>query len=191
MTMSRRRILSFAGILVLVAVAVWIYYQSLVPAVHPDHDHGLENIAGGGFLRVEHVEGGTRNLVGRPGRVLILHWFELGHPANAMELAGLVDYANQMKTDGDIEVVMVVTGRKREDVLSWARDHAVPTEGLYVDRAAKTAALMGVRRTPETLIYDPEGHLVQQARGPMNWSDPQVHAAIQQFKSGGGGGHQH
>jgi hypothetical protein len=49
---------------------------------------------------------------------------------------------------------------------------------------------MGVRRTPETLIYDPEGHLVQQARGPMNWSDPQVHAAILGFKSGGGE-HQH
>jgi hypothetical protein len=185
-----RRFLPIAAVLLLGGIAVWVYYQSLVPAVHPDHDHGLENIAGGGFLRVERVEGGTRNLVGKPGRVLILHWFELGNPENAMELAGLVDYSNQMANDTAIEVAMIVMGKKREDVLTWARAHGVPTQALYVDAEAKTAALMGVRRTPETLIYDPEGHLVQQARGPMNWSDPQVHAAIQGFKSGGGE-HQH
>jgi hypothetical protein len=161
-----------------------------VPAIHPDHDHGLEDIAGGGFLRVERVEGGTRNLVGRPGRVLILHWFELGTPASVGELPALVDYAQQVAGDRDIEVVMVAVGRKRQEVLQWARAHGVPTAGLYVDRESKTAGLIGVRRIPETLVYDPEGRLAHQARGPMDWSDPQVRAAIEGFKHGTGE-HQH
>lgn len=81
---SPARGLIIGGIFVtLVAAIGFTSYQHLVRAVHPDHDHGLENIAGGGFLNVERVEGGRRNLVGRPDRVLVLHWFELGSAAAA------------------------------------------------------------------------------------------------------------
>lgn len=169
-----------------VALIGWIWSQSLVPAVHPDHDHGLENIAGGGALRVESVEGGTRNLVGRPDRVLILHWFALGVDATAMELPRLIDYARSIEHDDGIEVVLVAVQTPRERVHAWAVDHGVPTENLYVDPAGKTAQLIGVRRMPETLIYAPDGQLVHQARGPMAWSDPQLQQGIAQYRQGGG-----
>lgn len=181
-----RKVVSIAAIVLLVAVGGWTYFHSLVPAIHQDHDHGLENIAGGGFLRVERVEGGTRNLVGRPGRALILHWFELGSPAAASELPSLVDYARHVAGDRDIEVVLIAMGKKRDEVLAWARAHGMPTANLYVDPESKTAGLIGVRRSPETLIYDPEGRLAHQARGPMNWSDPQVHATVESIKHGAG-----
>jgi hypothetical protein len=169
----------------------WVYYQSLVPAIHPDHDHGLENLAGGGFLRVDAVEGGRRNLVGRPGKVLILHWFELDSRAGVSDLPLLVDYARTVASDPMVEAVLVATGAQRERVLAWARDHAVPTRNLYVDPGRRTVKLIGVRRIPETLIYDAEGHLVHQARGPMNWGDPGVRAMIEGLKEGRAGTHQH
>jgi hypothetical protein len=178
--------MSIGAVVLLVVVGGWTYYNSLVPAIHPDHDHGLEDIAGGGFLRVERVEGGTRNLVGRPGRVLILHWFELGSPAAMNELPLLVDFSMQSSADRGMEIVLVAMGKKRADVLSWARAHGVPTSNLYVDPDSKTAGLIGVRRSPETLIYDPEGRLAHQARGPMDWMDPQVRARIASFKLGAG-----
>jgi hypothetical protein len=190
MAPSSRRLVTIVLAVLLIVAGGWIYFHSLVPAVHPDHDHGLENIAGGGFLRVERVEGGTRNLVGRPGRVLILHWFELGSPAAMNELPSLVDYAASVAGDRDIEVVLVASGQKREDMLQWARSHGLPTANLYVDRESKTARLIGVRRIPETFIYDPEGRLAHQARGPMNWADPQLRATIDEFKHGVGE-HQH
>ena len=190
MALPSRKVVSLAALVVLVAVGGWTYFHSLVPAIHQDHDHGLENIAGGGFLRVERVEGGTRNLVGRPGRVLILHWFELGSPAAAGELPSLVDFSMQRANDRDIEIALIAMGQKREEVLAWAKAHGVPTRGLYVDPESKTAQLIGIRRNPETLIYDAEGHLAHQARGPMNWSDPQVHATIEGIKHGTGE-HQH
>jgi hypothetical protein len=190
MAFPKRRLVSVAAVLLLAAVGGWTYYQSLVPAIHPDHDHGLEDIAGGGFLRVERVEGGTRNLVGRPGKVLVLHWFELGSPAAMGELPALVDYAASVAADPGIEVVLVAAGQKRQDMLQWARAHGLPTANLYVDRESKTAQLIGVRRIPETLIYDPEGHLAHQARGPMDWADPRVRAAIEGFERGAGE-HQH
>lgn len=186
MALSRRRTVTLVLLAVLVAVVGWTYVQHLVPAIHPDHDHGLENLAGGGFLRVERAEGGTRNLVGRPGRVLILHWFEPGAPTSSNELPALVDYAARVARDPDIEVALIALGRPRAEVLAWAREVGVPVARLHVDRDAKTAGLIGVRRTPETLVYDPEGRLAHQARGPMNWRDPRVHAAIEEFKHGVG-----
>lgn len=186
MTLPRRKLVSIIAIVLLVAVGGWTYFHSLVPAVHPDHDHGLENLAGGGFLRVERLEGGTRNLVGRPGRVLILHWFEIGSASSGSEVPALVDFSRRMAGDKDIEIVMVAIGKSREQVLAWARNYTVPTENLYADPESKTAALIGVRRVPETLFYDPEGHLAHQARGPMKWGDPELHAAIEEFKHGVG-----
>lgn len=184
--MPSRRIV--VGVVILIAIAVlgWTYYQSLVPAIHPDHDHGLENIASGGFLRVDAVAGGQRNLVGRPGRVLILHWFELGSRAGGAELPMLVDYANSVAGDPGIEVVLVAVNQKRDAVRSWAGGHGVPIAQLYADPQGKTASLIGVRTIPETLIYDPEGHLVHQARGPMDWTSAETRAAIEGFKAGGG-----
>lgn len=186
MSVPRGRLVVIAVILVVIALSGWTYFQRLVPAVHEDHDHALANIAGGGFLRVERVEGGTRNLVGRPGGVLILHWFELGSPTSMSELPALVDYANGLPADAGIEVVMVAGGRKRKDVLEWARAHGVPTQNLYVDPDHNTGRLIGVRTIPETLIYDPEGHLAYQARGPVNWGDPAVRASVESFKQGVG-----
>lgn len=188
--MSTKRILRVAAGLALVAIVGWTYHRSLVPAIHPDHDHGLENLAGGGFLVVEPLEGGRRNLVGRPGRVLVLHWFELGSPSAPAELPGLVEYASSVAGDPGIEVVMVATNRARAAVKSWAEDHGVPARLLHVDPEGKTAMLIGVRRIPETLIYDAEGHLVHQARGPLDWTALQTRAAIAGFKDGGAE-HQH
>ena len=183
--MPSRRIVVSAVLMIVVAVLGWTYYQSLVPAIHPDHDHGLENLAGGGFLRVEAVEGGQRNLVGRPGRVLILHWFELGTRTGVAELPMLVDYANAVAKDPEIEVVLIATRQKRETILAWARDHGVPTRNLYVDPKGKTAQLIGVRGIPETLFYDPDGQLVHQARGHTDWTSAETRAAIEGWKKGG------
>ena len=184
--MPARRVIISGVILTIVAVLGWTYYQSLVPAIHPDHDHGLENLAGGGFLRVEAVEGGQRNLVGRPGRVLILHWFELGTRSGVSDLPMLVDYASSVAGDPGIEVVLIAAGQKREAALAWARAHGVPTANLYVDPQGRTASLIGVQNFPDALIYDSEGHLVHQARGPMDWASAETRAAIEGFKSAGG-----
>lgn len=186
MTVPRRRVVSVLLVIALVAVGGWAYVQSLVPAIHPDHDHGLENLAGGGFLRVEKAEGGRRNLVGRPGRVLILHWFEPGSPASKGELPLLVDYLHGTASDPELEIVLIATGKSQQEVREWAANYGVPVANLHIDKDTRTGSLMGVRRIPETLIYDPEGRLAHQARGPMNWADPETRDAIAHFKHGAG-----
>jgi hypothetical protein len=184
--LTRRRIIT--GFLLLAGIGLlgWVYVQSLVPAIHPDHDHGLENIAGGGALRVETLDGPKRNLVGRPNRVLILHWFQLGQPTTREELPLLIDYARSVEEDDGVEIVLVAVGTPRGELREWAEGHGVPVAQLYADPRGKTAQLIGVRSTPETLIYDPEGHLVHQARGAIAWDDPGIRAAIASHKGGGG-----
>ena len=55
---------------------------------------------------------------------------------------------------------------------------------LYLDSEAQTADLLGVRRWPETLIYDPRGLLVHQAKGPLDWGSPALASQIQRAKNG-------
>uniref|UniRef100_A0A832MN94 TlpA family protein disulfide reductase n=1 Tax=Eiseniibacteriota bacterium TaxID=2212470 RepID=A0A832MN94_UNCEI len=191
MAQPSRRVVFMLVFVAAAAVLGWTYYQSLVPAIHPDHDHGLENIAGGGFLRVDRVEGGRRNLVGKPKGVLILHWFDLKSPTTASELPLLVEYAESVKNDPGIEILLIATGATREELGAWARGHGVPTRNLHADPEGKTTSLIGVRRLPDTLIYGPDGSLAQQTRGPVNWADPRLRAAVDQIRHGAGGDHQH
>ena len=67
---------------------------------------------------------------------------------------------------------------------SWARTVGIATEQLYLDKKGRTADLCGVRRWPETLIYDPRGLLAYQAKGPVNWSSPDLRATIEHARSG-------
>ena len=60
----------------------------------------------------------------------------------------------------------------------------MPVDLLYLDKKGKTGNLFGVRRLPETLIYDPFGLLAHQARGPMSWSGARLAAQIEKIKSG-------
>lgn len=181
-----RRVVATAAVLVIVAIVGWTYVQHLVPAVHEDHDHALENIAGGGFLRVEKAEGGRRNLVGKPKGALILHWFDPASPATAQELPMLVQYAAAVQDDPEIEIVLVAPGVSRRELVEWARARGVPTDRLHADPDGRTTSLIGVRKLPDTLVYGPDGRLVQQTRGPVDWSNPQLRAAVDEIKHGGG-----
>jgi hypothetical protein len=55
---------------------------------------------------------------------------------------------------------------------------------IYLDEKGKTGGLFGVRRLPETLIYDPLGLLAHQARGPMDWTSPRFRSEIERAKGG-------
>lgn len=174
-------------IVVFLLVAGLVGYEmfySLTPATHADHDHGLANLDAGGFLRVERATGGKRNLVGRPGKVLILHWFAPGSSAARSELPELLDFVASTSADDEIDVALVATGSDWSSVREFAGEMGIPEGVLYLDPERRTADLFGVRRIPETLVYDPNGRLAWQARGSAPWRSPQLLADIQRYKHG-------
>lgn len=175
----------FAIILVTAAAAIgWTMYRSLTPATHADHDHALESLDAGGFLRLERPDGSARNMVGRPGKVLVLHWFSLDSDAAIEKLPALVEYARSVGGDTGIEVVLIATGASWDAVHAFAEKLRLPRELLYLDRKLETGSLFGVRRIPETLIYDPRGRLARQARGSVDWRSTELRDAIERFKLG-------
>jgi hypothetical protein len=166
------------------AVVGYYMYSSLTPATHADHDHGLANLDAGGFLRLERDGGSKRNFVGRPGKVLVMHWFSPESPDAATEIPALLEYAATVRDDREVEIVLVASRSEWPKVRELARALAIPTGMIYLDPAGRTGDLFGVRRIPETLIYDPNGRLAHQARGRADWSSPQLRAEIQRFKRG-------
>jgi hypothetical protein len=181
-TAVRNRLIIGAAI---AAAAVFLGYQmyySQTPARHADHDHAIAKIDAGGFLWVESSNGERRNLVGRPEKVLVLHWFD-PTDANHTEESQAARFAASVAADPMIEVVMIADAPSWEGLEAWAQSAGVPMEMLYLDEKGKTADLFGVRRLPETLIYDPAGIMAHQARGPMSW-DARLKAQIEQIKGG-------
>jgi hypothetical protein len=181
-TAVRNRLIIGAAIVVAAIFLGYQMYYSQTPARHADHDHAIAKIDAGGFLWVEGSDGKRRNLVGKPGKVLILHWFD---PAAAghTEEAEAAQFAATVAGDPLVEVLIIADAPSWEGLEDWARTTGVPMDLLYLDEKGKTADLFGVRRLPETLIYDPAGIMAHQARGPMSWG-PRLKAQIEQVKGG-------
>jgi hypothetical protein len=168
---TRNRLIIGAIFVAAAALIGFQMYLSQTPPRHADHDHAIAKLNAGGFLWIDAFGGGRRNLVGRPGKVLVLHWFDPTAPSS-MEQAQAARFA---ATAG---------AEPWEGLEAWASDAGVPTSMLYLDAKGKTGELCGVRRLPESLVYDPEGVLAHQARGPLSWSRAGVGAEIERAKAG-------
>jgi len=179
----RNRLIIGAAIVAAAAFLAFQMYYSQTPARHADHDHAIAKIDAGGFLWVEPVEGKRRNLVGRPEKVLVLHWFD---PTATVfsEQREAARFAETRADDPMIEVLFVANAPSWEGIESWAEAAGVPMDRIYLDRKGKTGNLFGVRRLPETLVYDPAGIMAHQAKGPMSWNDPRLAATIERAKAG-------
>jgi len=164
-----------------VAAAVFLAYQmyySQTPARHADHDHAIAKIDAGGFLWVKAPDGERRNLVGRPEKVLVLHWFD-PTSADSSEETAAAEFAASVADDPMVEIIFVADSPSWEGIDAWAEAAGVPMDRIYLDEKGKTGGLFGVRRLPETLIYDPLGLLAHQARGPMDWTSPRFRSEIE------------
>ena len=182
-TADRNRLIIGAAIVVAAAFLGYQMYYSQTPARHADHDHAIAKIDAGGFLWVESFDGERRNLVGRPEKVVILHWFSPTAMDNSEQMQA-ADFAATVAGDPQVEVLLIADAPSWEGMEAWAQSTRIPKELIYLDTDGKSAALFGVRRLPETLIYDPAGLLAYQARGPMSWSGPRLKAQIEQYKGG-------
>lgn len=163
-------------------IAYQMFY-SLTPPRHADHDHAMATIDAGGFLWLEVYGGGRRNLVGKPGKVLVLHWFD-PNSANRSEQLQAARFAATVAADPMVEVLFVAQADSWQGLAEWAESVDVPTDRVFLDKGGRTGELMGVRRIPETLIYDPAGVLAHQARGAMDWSGGALTARIERAKAG-------
>jgi hypothetical protein len=179
----RNRLILGAVALVAAAILAYEMYYSQTPARHADHDHAIAKIDAGGFLWVEGSDGKRRNLVGRPEKVMILHWFDPS-AADFGEQRRAAAFTDEVAGDPMVEVLFVASAPSWEGLDDWAEANGVAKDRLYLDAKGKTGNLFGVRRLPETLIYDPNGLLAHQARGPMDWSPRRLRAQIEAYKAG-------
>ncbi len=180
---TRNRII--IGVVFTLAAGI-IGYQmffSMTPPRHADHDHAIAKLDTGGYLWLEVFGGGRRNMVGRPGRVLVMHWFD-PTAAAFTEQQQAVRFAAEVADDPMIDILFVARAPSWEGLESWAERSGMPTNQLYLDKGQRTGELFGVRRQSETLIYDPSGKLAYQAMGPANWSGPTLLRRIEAAKAG-------
>jgi hypothetical protein len=172
-----------AALLIAGAVVAYNMFFSLTPPRHADHDHAIAKLDAGGFLWIEAADGHRRNLVGVPEKVLVLHWFD-PEGVDLSEQEAAARFAATVADDPMVDVAFIAQAPSWEGIEGVAQSVGIPKESLYLDLNAKTGDLCGVRRIPETLIFDPAGFLAFQAKGPTVWSGPSMRAQIERAKGG-------
>src|SRR5258706_6311195 len=98
MKASTRRSVFGVCILLAASAGAYAYWLSLVPATHPDHDHGILNLDAGGRILVATRDGKSRNLVGRPGKPLVLHFTSPEAPGAADDLSKIFDTERKLRS---------------------------------------------------------------------------------------------
>ena len=172
MTPSKRRIVFAVVFVGAFAGFLFAYRSALVPATHADHDHGLLSIDAGGHLDVETRDGKGRNLVGAPGKVLVVHFVDPDDGAAADELRDLFAFQDSVKGDARTEIVVLVKTESFAALDSWlAKNGLVPPvpASLTVDPEGKTTLKFNNKRPLETMFFGPDGKLASQARGRLDW----------------------
>jgi hypothetical protein len=180
---NRNRLMIGATMLFAAGFIAAKMFFSLTPPTHADHDHAMASLDAGGFLWIRSIDGDRRNLVGQPGHVLVLHWFDPDAPDSA-EQSAAAEIAAGYADDTGVDFAFIARASSAEGLDSWAQETGVDPSQLYFDRDGKTADLCGVRRWPETLIYDPKGTLAFQAKGAMDWNAASVEAQIRRAAGG-------
>lgn len=172
MTPSKRRLVLAVVLVAAFAGFFWAFRSALVPATHADHDHGILNLDAGGHLDVETRDGKGRNLVGAPGKVLVVHFVDPGDGAAAEELRELFAYQETQKADAAAEIVVLVKADTFEALDAWlAKNGLVPPVpgSLTLDPGGETTLKFNNKRPLETMFFGPDGKLASQARGRLDW----------------------
>ena len=174
MTPSRRRNVLLAAIALFGVSFAWAYWRSLVPATHSDHDHGMLNLDGGGHLDVLTRDGKTRNLVGRPGKTLVIHFFSTSADGAAPELAGIFRTQEEMKADAGVEFVLIAHDRDFQKLDAWLKEKGLTPPlpaTLVLDPDGDVTSKINSKRPLETMFFAADGKLSSQARGRLEWPD--------------------
>lgn len=154
------------------ALMGYAYYLSLTPATHPDHDHGILNLDAGGRLVVETRDGKGRNLVGKPGKVLVLHFFSTSVPEAPSELRALFAFQERTRADANLEVVLIAKDPDFATLDAFLQKNGltppVPAS-LTIDPTGDATTKLNSKRPIETMFFSPEGKLASQARGRLDW----------------------
>ncbi len=173
MTPSKRRTVLAVVLLAAFAGFFLAFRSALVPATHADHDHGLLSLDAGGHLDVDTRDGMGRNLVGAPGRVLVVHFVDPSDPAAAGELRSLFTFQESVKGAVGTELVVIVKIPSFVELDAWlARNGLVPPvpAARTVDPEGETTKKFNSKRPLETMFFGPDGKLASQARGRLDWT---------------------
>jgi hypothetical protein len=182
-TAVRNRLIIGAAIVLAGAFLAYQMFFSMTPPRHADHDHAIATLDAGGFLWLETPNGKRRNMVGEPGKVLVLHWFDPTATSSSEESRAAA-FVDSFAGDPMAEALFVAQAPSWDGIDGWAEATGVPMSLVYLDEDGRTGELFGVRRLPETLIYDPTGLLAYQAKGPAVWTTSNLGAQIQKAKAG-------
>lgn len=169
MTIRTRRLGFIVAFVLAGALGVYAFRNSLVPATHPDHDHGIHSLDAGGRILVTTRDGKARNLVGAPGQVLVIHFFNTKAAGAADELKELLAFAPQ--AGEGVDFVLIAKDEGFEVLDSWLAANGLPRSPYFViDADGVATSRLNCKRDLDTMFFAKDGKLTSQSRGRLSWT---------------------
>ena len=186
---TRNRLILGVALGAVGAVVAYTMYFSLTPPRHADHDHAIARLNAGGFLWIEAADGSRRNLVGIPGKVLVLHWFDPLR-ADLGEQQAAAAFAERLASDPQVEVLFIAQAPSWDGVRAAARSAGIPDERLYhagtapAHHLCPSRTIRGSHTHTGNINREHVRSCAHQARGPVAWSGSSIGAQIDRAKQG-------
>jgi peroxiredoxin len=127
------------------------------------------------------------DLSGRPvqlsslkGKVVLLNFWATWCPPCREEIPSMVRLNQALQGKPFQMLAVSIDEGGRGAVQDFFKKGGVSLPAL-LDTDAKVSSRYGTFRVPETFVIDPQGIIVKKIIGPLDWSSPEVLAALEQL----------
>jgi thiol-disulfide isomerase/thioredoxin len=119
-------------------------------------------------LSLPRLGGGSLGLAEAPGKVLVVNFWARWCPPCKAEIPGLVEFWREAPAERvEFRAVNLTSTEAHPEALAeFARSRGMGFP-ILLDERGLAAAAYGIRSIPTTLVFDPEGRLVEEERGAV------------------------
>jgi len=127
-------------------------------------------------------DGRMKDVSRSEGKLLILHFWATWCAPCVEEFPSLAAFTKKMAKEPDVEILAVSVDEEWKTVKDWLEKNKVSGVPLALDPEKVTARSFGTEKFPETWFIAPNGKILGQQVGPMDWTSPEAEKRIAELR---------
>jgi thiol-disulfide isomerase/thioredoxin len=188
MLISRERLVLLGVVAVAAAGAAWLSRDTLLAPIpvqpRPAPAAPAPRLPAQGAPRPVTLHDGTsRDLAVPPGKLLVVHFWATWCPPCVEEFPGLASWARSVKGDPSVEILAVSVDTDWKTVDEFLKKTGTSGLPVALDPRRTTALAFGTEKFPETWFLGPDGKVLDQFIGPVDWTAAATRKRLEELRA--------